>query len=276
MGERWELYTRDHEPAGRDWAPGEERPEGLFTLWAWAVFRRRDGRILLAKRERDGLWEVPGGRVRPGESSGEAAARKAGEELGLDVKPLQGKLMGTVCLEKEGSLADIWVFEGHWSGRRMTLPEGKIQEVRLAGPAQLGRLEDQGKLHPMAGQVFLRLDGGYLARCGLDCRDCPVYKATAAGDEGELEKLAAEYSTPQCRLNRHNLRCRGCFSPEADKSRMCGGCPIRTCALEREKKGKLAANCGRCAAFPCALVEQLAPVGMKSRNTLNLIAGERK
>ena len=63
MGERYDLYTREHEPAGRDWAPGEERPEGLFTLWAWAVFRRRDGRILLAKRRADGLWEVPGGKV---------------------------------------------------------------------------------------------------------------------------------------------------------------------------------------------------------------------
>ena len=273
MGGRYELYTREHEPAGRDWAPGEERPEGLFTLWAWAVFRRRDGRILLAKRRADGLWEVPGGKVRFGESSGEAAARKAGEELGLAVKPLQGRMVKTVCLEEAGSLADIWLFEGEWSVKELALAGEKIAEARLVGPGQLERLKEQGVLHSLAGRVFFQLDGGYLARCGLDCRECPVYKATAAGDEAELERLAGQYSTPQCRLNRHNLRCGGCFSEEADRNKMCGGCAIRKCALGREKKGKPAANCGRCAEVPCALAEQLVPVGMKSRNTLNLIAG---
>lgn len=48
-----------------------------------------DGAILLIQRGRDpgmGLWAVPGGKVRRGETLVEAARREALEETGLDVE----------------------------------------------------------------------------------------------------------------------------------------------------------------------------------------------
>jgi 8-oxo-dGTP diphosphatase len=48
-----------------------------------------DGRLLVAQRARPpelaGLWELPGGKVVPGESDGEALTRELREELGADV-----------------------------------------------------------------------------------------------------------------------------------------------------------------------------------------------
>jgi 8-oxo-dGTP pyrophosphatase MutT (NUDIX family) len=47
--------------------------------------RDRHGWILLEKRSDCGLWELPGGRIEPGESIMTAAEREVKEETGLDI-----------------------------------------------------------------------------------------------------------------------------------------------------------------------------------------------
>jgi 8-oxo-dGTP pyrophosphatase MutT (NUDIX family) len=53
---------------------------------AFAVVRDDASRVLLVRRVDDGLWELPGGRVEPGESVVEAAEREVAEESGVTVK----------------------------------------------------------------------------------------------------------------------------------------------------------------------------------------------
>lgn len=60
-----------------------------IVLAAGAVVTDPQGRVLLVRRDHDpqrGRWSVPGGRVEPGESLGEAAAREVLEETGLRVE----------------------------------------------------------------------------------------------------------------------------------------------------------------------------------------------
>ena len=49
----------------------------------------RDGRLLLTRRRSDqmfpNLWEIPGGKLEPGENAAEALARELHEELGITV-----------------------------------------------------------------------------------------------------------------------------------------------------------------------------------------------
>lgn len=68
-------------PAG-DW----EKPQPVEC--AGAVVRDAAGRLLLVRRGHEpslGLWSLPGGRIDPGESAAEAAAREVHEETGLEV-----------------------------------------------------------------------------------------------------------------------------------------------------------------------------------------------
>lgn len=54
-----------------------------------AIIENEKGEILLVKRARDpkeGLWDVPGGFVKPGESAEEAVRREIGEELGVEIQ----------------------------------------------------------------------------------------------------------------------------------------------------------------------------------------------
>jgi 8-oxo-dGTP diphosphatase len=70
------------------------------VLCAGAVVRDPAGRLLLVRRARDpaaGMWSLPGGRIEPGETPAEAAAREVLEETGLVIRV--GRLLAT---------ADIW------------------------------------------------------------------------------------------------------------------------------------------------------------------------
>ena len=60
---------------------------------AVAIVRRGDGRVLMAERLprqlSAGYWELPGGKVDPGESPLSAAAREAEEEVGVRIEALR-------------------------------------------------------------------------------------------------------------------------------------------------------------------------------------------
>jgi ADP-ribose pyrophosphatase YjhB (NUDIX family) len=66
---------------------------------AGAVVRDANGRLLLIRRGREparGRWSLPGGRIEPGETAMQAAAREVREETGLVVEV--GELLATVDL----------------------------------------------------------------------------------------------------------------------------------------------------------------------------------
>ncbi|HEX4654196.1 MAG TPA: NUDIX domain-containing protein [Mycobacteriales bacterium] len=67
--------------------PEHEKPAPVEC--AGAVVRDATGRLLLIRRGRPpaaGLWSLPGGRIEPGETAAEAAAREVREETGLEVE----------------------------------------------------------------------------------------------------------------------------------------------------------------------------------------------
>lgn len=77
---------------------------------AGAVVHDAAGRLLLIRRGQEpgrGLWSLPGGRCKPGESAAETAVREVREETGLDVAA--GPLVGTV--ERPGLGGAVYVID---------------------------------------------------------------------------------------------------------------------------------------------------------------------
>jgi len=67
--------------------PTEDRPRKLVVA---ALVRDSDGRVLLSRRRPEqpmgNLWELPGGKVEPGEDPRDALAREISEELGCGAR----------------------------------------------------------------------------------------------------------------------------------------------------------------------------------------------
>lgn len=95
----------------------------MLTLVVWLVVRDVSGRVLLGRRSgttfADGLWNLPGGAVEPGESLLDAVTREAREETGLRVDPATLRSLGVSRYDVVGLggpvqgvdflfLAEIW------------------------------------------------------------------------------------------------------------------------------------------------------------------------
>ena len=109
---------------------------------AAAVVVREDGRLLLVRRGRDpqrGRWSVPGGKVEPGETVAEAAARETFEETGARVRA--ERELGTVRVPAGPDL----VYEVHEVAATFLggtlLPGGDADAVRWVAPEELPGLE---------------------------------------------------------------------------------------------------------------------------------------
>ena len=90
---------------------------------AGVVIRNDDGELLLIHRSTDELtqWELPGGKVEPGENFAATAAREAREELGVDVTI--GESLGNAHFEHVGI---DWSYT--WFSAQLNGDEPRINE----------------------------------------------------------------------------------------------------------------------------------------------------
>lgn len=112
----------------------------VFHLVAWAVVRRADGRVLLARRSGvqygDGLWGLPGGHVEDHESLAAAAARETLEEVGLRIDPVAAQAIGVTRYVDDGFRGADWFhLVTSWEGEPSALAE--CSEVGWHDPADL-------------------------------------------------------------------------------------------------------------------------------------------
>lgn len=134
-------------------------PEPVVVVGAALV---RDGRLLAARRSAPadvaGRWELPGGKVDPGETEVAALVRECREELGVEVRP--GERLGPESPLKEGYVLRVWL---------ATLVDGEPapledhDALRWLAPEELGEVDWLEADRPVVDVVReLLLDGSPL------------------------------------------------------------------------------------------------------------------
>lgn len=99
----------------------------------WLISRRSEGRVYA------GLWEFPGGRIRPGETPQDAAVREAREETGLTVEPVA--LLGQIRTEPAGpAVVILHLVHCRALDGRPAACDPAVEEVRWASTSDLESL----------------------------------------------------------------------------------------------------------------------------------------
>ncbi|WP_406332648.1 (deoxy)nucleoside triphosphate pyrophosphohydrolase [Streptomyces sp. NBC_00203] len=119
------------------------------------------GRLLAARRsappELAGRWELPGGKVEPGETPEHALVRELREELGVEAEPLE-RVPGEWPL-KPGYVLRVWTARLR-SGSAEPRPLEDHDELRWLTPDEIWDVDWLDQDVPAVKGALLRLDAG--------------------------------------------------------------------------------------------------------------------
>jgi 8-oxo-dGTP diphosphatase len=114
---------------------GTRGPDGHLRVTAALI--EEQGRVLVGKRRpgkhMGGKWELPGGKVEPGETPEQSLARELDEELGLQVRV--GEFLCSTRFEGDGVRLELLVYRVERMGGEPVLHEH--EEIRWVAPADL-------------------------------------------------------------------------------------------------------------------------------------------
>ncbi|MFE4260831.1 NUDIX domain-containing protein [Streptomyces sp. NPDC056883] len=82
--------------------PGRAVPRAHAVVGVGVIVVGRDGRVLLGQAH-DGRWELPGGKVDPGEAFEQAAARELAEETSLRAAPEEIRIVSIMLAGDTGT-----------------------------------------------------------------------------------------------------------------------------------------------------------------------------
>jgi len=96
-----------------------------------------------------------------------------------------------------------------------------------------------------------------IAYCGMECGNCPVYRATQANDPMAREKAAELFSKLfNTEIPVSAINCDGCKSSTGILFGHCKTCEVRNCATDRKHE-----SCAYCSDYSCKkLDDQLAGI----------------
>ncbi|QXE34914.1 (deoxy)nucleoside triphosphate pyrophosphohydrolase [Streptomyces sp. GMY02] len=117
------------------------------------------GRLLAARRsappELAGRWELPGGKLEPGEAPEEALVRELREELGVETRPVE-RIPGEWPL-KPGYVLQVWTAR-LLSGEPLPLEDH--DELRWLGPDEIHTVDWLDQDRPAVAEAARRLRAG--------------------------------------------------------------------------------------------------------------------
>ena len=133
-----------------------KRSEKRFVLSPRAVIRDAPGRCLLVKRSsksthQAGLWELPGGKMDPGETFDQTLGREVAEETGLVIT--LDRVVAAAQWEHPRLHVAYLIMEGHVVEGQVRLSD-EHDDYAWAGPEDIATMEVCSQYLPCLEAIF--------------------------------------------------------------------------------------------------------------------------
>ncbi len=156
MNEYWDIYDKNRRKTRKIAKRGDYLNDDEFHLVVNAWIRNSNNEFLITQRSANKsfayMWETTGGSALKGETSIVAAIREIKEELGIDINPKTGKLIGTKFRHYDGcpDILDVWIFEYDGTIEDITVQEEEVANVMWASVEQIKKLYNEKKFEANA------------------------------------------------------------------------------------------------------------------------------
>lgn len=163
MEEFWNVYDKFRNKTDkiikRD--SDERLKDGEYHIVITGIIQNSKNQILITRRNKNkkvypGLWECTGGSAKAEENSIEAAIREIYEEIGIEVKPTEGKLLGTI--QTSNYFRDVWKFKKEVQKKDINYNDGEVIEFRWVSLEEYADLYNKGEIVPSGDFVIKMLE----------------------------------------------------------------------------------------------------------------------
>lgn len=166
--EIWDLYNENRELIGKDHVRGEQLPIDGYHLVVHVWIRNSKGDYLISQRSANRpayplMWECVGGSVVKGENSLLGAIREAREEVGVELKPENGKVLFTKTRKVidgriYNDIMDVWLFEYDGEVDLSNATTDEVAQAVWMNRSQIKELFDANMFVDTLGYFFTEVD----------------------------------------------------------------------------------------------------------------------
>lgn len=153
------MYTKYREKTGKEHIRGEAIPDGFYHLVVHVWIRNSKGEYLISQRSANRptyplMWECAGGSVVKDESSIEGAIREVKEEVGLDLKEEDGRLLFSKIRGTDykyeckvfNDIMDVWLFDYDGELRLEEATTDEVAACKWMTVSEIRKLYEEKKL----------------------------------------------------------------------------------------------------------------------------------
>ena len=153
MPEMWDIVDQNGNKTGRLHERGRPMQKGEYHLSVSVWILNRQGEFLISKRApaktAPGMWETTGGGAIAGEDGLEAAVREVREELGIALRPENGRVFTRYTFPHSGgdgaAFIEVWVFAHECALSSVRLQSEETCDAMWASPAVIKRMIREGR-----------------------------------------------------------------------------------------------------------------------------------